>query len=86
MNALDVGGNRPGKDGLDLIRVHVEAVSSDEIAEEFHLNLMERALGSLGVETVLAQQVKDLLDVRFVVFSVLTVNKYVVHVGEGEVI
>ena len=58
----------PVGDGVELVRVHLDALSAEQEAEVLHLGLVEGALLRIGEETSRAETIEHKLDVLIVFF------------------
>ncbi len=79
-------GNRPLCDGCHLPLVHLNSLLANDVAEELHSGAMEFALLQLEVQMVLAEPLKDLLNVVAMVGQVPGVDEYIIDVDNHEVV
>ena len=80
MNILDFPGFRPVLDCFDFVRGHEEAVGREDVSQILYCVLVELTLFSFGIEAMLAEMVKNLVDM-FAMFSrVARVDKDIIKI------
>ena len=80
------GRGRPFLHGFDLVVHHANAIATDMVTEELDLMLEELALGLLGVEFLLAEDVQHLANMVFVLVESLAEDENVVEEHEDELV
>ncbi len=79
-------GNWPLRDGSHLPLVHLNSLLANDVAEELHCGPMELALLQTEVQMVLAEPLKDLLNVVAMVSQVPGVDENIIDVDNHEVV
>ncbi len=86
LNILNRSSGSLIHNGLNLIRVHVNAISKNNITQEFHLRLMESTLFQFGIRTNLSKLCQNKICMVLMVCHVLQKNKDVVNVLDHKII
>jgi hypothetical protein len=71
---------------LDLMRIHANAISKNNILKEFHFDAMEFAFLQLGVKSNLFELVQNKSNMSFMFLYVLEKNMDVINVTNHEII
>src|SRR4051794_22297386 len=72
---FEVGWSGPVPNGFHFLGVGGDSFSRDDVSQVFDRVLEEFTLGGAAIESVFAEDFKDLLDVVFVVLFILTVDQ-----------
>ena len=83
---LDVLGNGPVLDCLDLLWVHCNAFGGDDMAKVLHRFLEKFAFGYLAIHLMFPEEFEDLSHMVTMFFFISTVNKDVINVDNDKLI
>jgi hypothetical protein len=86
LNIMKKSWGNPIHDGLDLERIHVNAISRYNISKEFHFNLMEFAFFQLRIKSNFSKLVQNKLKMLFMFLRVLGKNGDVIDVTNHKII
>jgi hypothetical protein len=86
LNIMNRSWGNPIHNGLDLRRIHVNAISRNNILEEFHFSLMEFTFIQLSIESNFFELVQNKSNMLFMFLLVLGKNEDVVNVTNHKVI
>jgi hypothetical protein len=80
LNVMNRSWGNPIHNGLDLRRIHVNAISKNNIFEEFHFSLMEFAFLQLNIESNFFELVQNKSNISFMFLLALGKNEDVIDV------
>jgi hypothetical protein len=85
LNIMNRSWGNPIHNGLNLKRIHVNAISRNNILEKFHFNLIEFAFPQLNVESNFFELDQNKSNMSFMFLFVLGKNEDVINVTNHKV-
>ncbi len=86
LDILNKSWNSPINNGLNLARIHVNAISRDDVTQEFHFRLMEFTLLQFGLKSNLLKLSQNETYMSLMVVHFLWENEDVIDVTDHEII
>jgi hypothetical protein len=71
LNFLKKSYNNPIDNGVNFVKIHVDAISKNDVTQEFHFNLVEFTLPQFCIKSNLSKLLQNQMYMAFMVLHVL---------------